>query len=89
MTVTLCTLEMIQDYYCFTDTKRLVFLINRCVRNENCIIYDAVVTFTVFIPEHPKNKGHRKPTLSRTEVLDDCQSSLNFEALGVGAPLFF
>ncbi len=28
------------------------------VRNENCIIYGAVVDFTVFISEHPKNKCH-------------------------------
>jgi len=35
--------------------------INPYVRNENCTIYGAVVDFTVFISEHPKNKGLYKP----------------------------
>ena len=43
-----------------------LFLLNAFyVRNENCTIYGAVVDFTVFISEHPKNKCLFKPHLLR------------------------
>ena len=48
---------------------KINFLTLSYVRNENCTIYGAVVSFTVFISEHPKNKGLYKPHLLRCGAL--------------------